>query len=685
MQKLRLADLIDLKAVQKMAEANYRSAGIPIGIIDASDGSVLAGAGWQDICLKFHRAHPESLAGCQESDRYIKSYLSSGKPVSYRCQNGLWDIGMPIIVSGQHLATLFLGQFFYEDEVIDKDFYIRQAERYHYNQKEYLAALARVPVLKREKVENILEYNQSFTVFLTELAEKSLASIIADRSLKESQQRLSILFGKASDAIFVSSLDGQLVHVNEQACRATGYTEEELLRLNVTDIDAEIGGPEALDTFFQAISPGEPVTIESRHRRKDGSTYPVEVRIALLQTDGESHVLGIARDITGRKRMEERLQHAQKMEAVGNLAGGIAHDFNNILSPIIGFAELLIARLPDGGFESDSARRILEAGRRGSDLVNQILAFSRRSEQRLKPVWIQPILQEVIKLGRSTIPANIEIVAMLKPDCGPVLADSTQLHQIAMNLLTNAYQAIDETEGIISIELRETAFEREDSGRGGLGPGRYALLSVSDTGCGIEPEVIGSIFEPYFTTKKQGKGTGLGLAVVYGIVKEYQGDIRVYSEPGKGTTFNVFLPVCEDEATIAAVETGERFPRGSERILIVDDEEAIIEFESQILGRLGYRITAHTSSTEALKTFKLDPEAFDLVLTDMSMPHMTGDQLLREIHEIRPELPVIVCTGFSERMQKENAAAMGVKAFLMKPVSISDLAIAIRNGLDGVG
>jgi PAS domain S-box-containing protein len=810
MDELRLSDLIDLTAVQKMVEAHYVSAGMPIGIIDAIDGTVLVAAGWQDICLRFHRTNPKSLAGCQESDRYIHSRLILGEACKYKCKHGLWDIGIPIIVSGKHLATLFFGQFFYEDEVPDQDFFVRQANTFGYELTDYLAALDNVPVFKHKEVDNVLQYNTAFATFLIDLAEQSLTNKRTNLSLQESSDRLSILFGKASDAIYVSRLDGQLVRVNEQACRVTGYTEEELLALRVTDIDAETTDPAMLKQFVESLPLGEPILLESSHRRKDGTTYPVEIKVALLRTFGEGYVIGIARDIgdrkdkenklresesryikaqrlgkvgnwefdlaterfwgseetrrifgfdpdslsyttdevencilerervhqalvdlilhnvpydieyeivpvgskkrkniksiaervddeagnpfkvigvvqdiTDRKKMEERLQHAQKIEAIGNLAGGIAHDFNNILSPIIGYAELLMSSLPDNSFEGESAQRILKAGRRGSALVKQILAFSRQSEHKMIPVQMKSIVQEVIKLGRSTIPANIEIIQNIEGDCGQVLADPTQLYQVAMNLLTNSLQAIGQSDGVISIELKEIELESSRDGADGLKSGSYAMLSVSDTGYGIEPEVIGNIFEPYFTTKEQGKGTGLGLAVVYGIVKAHQGDIRVYSELGQGTSFSVFLPILKKSPgeVVTAVESS-LYPTGSERLLVVDDEQAIVDLETHILRRLGYHVTALTSSVEALKAFAIQPEEFDLVITDMTMPQMTGDQLIDEIHAISPEIPVIVCTGFNEKMQKTTAADMGAHMFLTKPVSRSELAMAIRDALD---
>jgi CheY-like chemotaxis protein len=263
-----------------------------------------------------------------------------------------------------------------------------------------------------------------------------------------------------------------------------------------------------------------------------------------------------------------------------------------------------------------------------------------------------------------------------------VMADAAQIHQIAMNLITNAYHAVEPTSEKIFVQLRETALERDDVAHSLLQPGRYVMLSVSDTGCGIDPKIVNKIFDPYFTTKEQGKGTGLGLAVVYGIVKEHHGDIKVYSEVGKGTTFNVYLPLMEESSEPVSVEKTESLSAGNEHILLVDDEEPIMRLEKQILERLGYHVTSRISSVDALAAFKANPEAFDLVITDMAMPNMTGDQFARILLSMRTDLPIIICTGFSERITQEKAAAFGIKGLLKKPIVKSELARMIRKVLD---
>ncbi|MFO7749962.1 MAG: PAS domain S-box protein [Desulfobacteraceae bacterium] len=431
---------------------------------------------------------------------------------------------------------------------------------------------------------------------------------------------------------------------------------------------------------------------EFRVRTKDGDYRWLNASGKVVERDAKGnavYMIGSHEDFTERKKTEEerlklgkRIQQTQKMESIGSLAGGIAHDFNNILFPILGISELLIDDSEPGTPEHESLKGIMDAGKRGKNLVRQILAIGRQSEQQPIPVQIQTVLKEVMKLIRSTIPANVNITKDIRKECGAVKADPTQIHQIAMNLITNASHALEDDVGEISVKLKEVKLETEDFISENLEPGRYAVLTVSDTGCGIADDMIENIFDPYFTTKEQGKGTGLGLSVVHGIVKNYGGDIKVYSELEKGTSFHVYLPVVTRTKGIEKAEENRSLPTGTERILVVDDEVPIIRLEEFLLRKLGYEVTSRTGSVDALEKFKMDPYAFDLVLTDMSMPNMTGEKLAREIISIRPEIPVILCTGFSERIDEQKAEAAGVKAFLMKPILNRVLAQTLRRVLD---
>jgi len=382
--------------------------------------------------------------------------------------------------------------------------------------------------------------------------------------------------------------------------------------------------------------------------------------------------------ITDRIKAEERIQQSQKMEAIGTLAGGIAHDFNNILFPVIGHADMLLDDIPKDSPFRNSLDQIHTGALRARELVHQILAFSRQEKNELARMKIQPIVKEVLKLIRSTIPTTIAIKQYLPSECGPVKADPVQIHQIIMNLATNAYHAMAENGGTLTVSLKEIRVETPDPGSPDLQPGLYACLSVADTGTGMDKETVEKIFDPFFTTKKKGKGTGIGLSVVHDIVKTMNGAIQVQTEPGRGTAFHLFLPVVGNGAAKNEPLIKEPLVGGTEHILLVDDEKPVIAIEKQLLSRLGYQVTSCTGSNEALEMFTADPDRFDMVITDIAMPKMSGDKLANEMLTIRPDIPILLCTGFSETMTDEKMAAAGVKGLLMKPFVITDLDKKLR-------
>jgi PAS domain S-box-containing protein len=379
---------------------------------------------------------------------------------------------------------------------------------------------------------------------------------------------------------------------------------------------------------------------------------------------------------------QDNLRQAQKLESIGTLAGGIAHDFNNILSPIMMHSELGMMDLPPDNPVQHNLKEIFKAVERARDMVKQILAFSRKGEGERAVIKITPILKEVLRLLRSSIPTTIDIHQKLEAELDTVFADPTQIHQILMNLCANASHAMQERGGKLTINLTEEHLDPEATGKFyDLNHGPYLKLTVSDTGHGIDAETMDRIFEPYFTTKKTGEGTGMGLAMVHGIVKSYDGNITVESEQGKGTTFNVYLPRIEADVS-PGEEPSVQPPTGTERLLLVDDEKAAVDVMQTMLEKLGYKVTARTSSIEALEAFRNNPQEFDLVITDQTMPNMTGKDLARELKSNRPEIPVILCTGFSEQIDEEKAKGMGISAFVMKPIIIQEIAKTIREALD---
>jgi signal transduction histidine kinase/ActR/RegA family two-component response regulator len=382
-------------------------------------------------------------------------------------------------------------------------------------------------------------------------------------------------------------------------------------------------------------------------------------------------------------RSETQLQQAMKLQAIGTLAGGIAHDFNNILFPIVGYTELTMDDIPEDCQPRKNLEEVLKAANRAKELVQQILTFSRQNGQERKPLKVQILIKEALKLLRATIPSSIEIHSSIDEDCGPVKGDPTQIHQVIMNLCTNAYHALQETGGKLEVSLKKAYVSYEQSlEMVGMKVGRRLELTVKDNGHGMDPQVLERIFEPYYTTKEQGKGTGLGLSVIHGIIKNHGGDISVSSQPGVSSTFSVYLPVIDDiEVEIEPVKTASA-TNGNERILLIDDEEQIINLERRILENLGYKVTSKTDSEEALEEFSARPDRFDLVITDMTMPKITGDRLAQRLMDINPQIPVILCTGFNEAISEEKALAMGIDKFVMKPIIKDELAYTIRTVLD---
>jgi len=516
---------------------------------------------------------------------------------------------------------------------------------------------------------------------------------ITERTRNERKLSLqSEIITRMSEGVSLVGEDGILIYTNPGFEKMFGYDSGEMIGLHVSIVNAptEENPEETAKKILNSLNNEGTWFGEIQNIKKDGTTFWSAANVTAMEhlKHGKAFV-SVHTDISElkqtkseKKNLEVKLQQAQKMESIGNLAGGIAHDFNNLLYPIIGFSEMLKEDLPPDSPEYESAQEIFNAGKRGGELVKQILAFSRQSEHKLSPVRFQKILTEVLKLTRSTIPSDIEIHHDIQQNCSSVMAESTQLHQISMNLMTNAYHAVENASGIISVQLKEISMEGGELEDSPLKPGQYAMLSVSDNGVGIPRNVINNIFEPYFTTKEKGKGTGLGLAVVYGIVKEHKGDIKVYSEEGKGTTFNVYIPSIKKTTGIEANDPGSVLPTGTESLLLVDDEESVVRLEKQMLERLGYKVVAQSSSIDALELFKANPDNYDLVVTDMTMPKMTGDKLAKEILSIRSDIPVIICTGFSERINKEQAEAIGVNGFLMKPVVKFEMAQMVRKVLD---
>ncbi|HQM90836.1 MAG TPA: PAS domain S-box protein [Syntrophales bacterium] len=523
----------------------------------------------------------------------------------------------------------------------------------------------------------------------------------AQEKLRQSEEQYRLLAENVADVIWTADLDLSFTYISPSSERVCGWSPAEWMSRPLRDFltPASLEVAQRLlreETGRAGTARGEAprvVTAELDLYRRDGSTGCYEISAQFIRDeDGRPlSIIGVTRDVAERKNaerqnalLERQLRQAQKMEAVGTLAGGIAHDFNNILFAVIGYAELC---LQDETNEENrwNLSQILSACHRAKTLVGRILAFSRQVEQDRRPLDVVPLAREAVTFLRSSLPATIDLSLDAAAANSVILADAAQIHQVLMNLCTNAAHAMRASGGRLGIRIDNASpppgLAPEGDGDRSAG---FLRLSVSDTGHGIESSQLDRIFDPFFTTKAPGEGTGLGLSVVYGIVKALGGAVRVASTPGRGSTFDIYLPSAAG-CRLEPERPAEPIPRGSEHILFVDDEGHLVEVMEQVLASLGYRVTAACESRDALRLFRENPGGFDLVITDMTMPGMTGAELAREILRVRPGTPIILCTGYSELIGEDEALRMGIRRFLMKPLFMGDVAREIRAVLDGSG
>ncbi len=508
-------------------------------------------------------------------------------------------------------------------------------------------------------------------------------------ALRASEEKFRRIFDNLQDGYLWADKDGNILLANMVAANTLGYDLHELMQLNLAQDIYFV--PEERETVKEIMTrTGVIENHELIFKKKDGQKIFVEANSHLVYEDNQqSSMEGTFRDITFRKqaelekeKLESQLRQAAKMEAVGTLAGGIAHDINNILGIIIGNTELAIEDVLDLNPASQNLKEIKIASLRARDVVRQLLSFSRKSEQEKRLIEIQAILKESIKFLRASLPSTIEFISNIPADLKTIMADPTQIHQVIINLCTNAAHAMEKNGGTMEISLDEIELN------GGfpakyfdVKPGFYIQLTVRDDGCGIDPGIKNRIFDPYFTTKDTNKGSGIGLSVVHGIVKNHDGAISLHSESGKGTTLKIIVPVAHGKPFLGETNS-EKLLKGNENVLFVDDETALINIGRQTLERLGYQVETSTNPAEALEQFHSNPSMFDLVITDMTMPHMTGDKFAAELLKIRSDIPIILCTGYSERISDENAGKLGIQKYIEKPLNIGELSLTIREVLD---
>ncbi|MGD9212175.1 MAG: response regulator [Desulfobacteraceae bacterium] len=510
--------------------------------------------------------------------------------------------------------------------------------------------------------------------------------------LRESQERYHRIIKNIDEGYFEADISGRITFANESMEKIFEIDKENLAGAKSKDLFAS-SVSHKIDRFFNQIhKDGRPQKYRGSLLLKSGREIHIAASISLFHHKSQQKgFIGVICDLTAqniaekeKSQLESQLQQSQKMEAIGTLAGGIAHDFNNILSAIIGYAELSLQDLPISSRFHNNLKQMLNAGERARDLVRQILTFSRQTEKDFAPISVRPIIKEALKLLKASLPATIDIQTQIDSDA-TVLADPTQIHQVLINLCTNAGFAMQEHGGKLEILLTNVNLNADFCYQHPeLTPGMHLHLKVSDTGVGIPPDYIKRIFEPFFTTKERGKGTGMGLALVHGIVKNHNGTVLVTSQLGQGTTFDIYIPIVSLNAQPVSSRVMGSIPTGDGRILFVDDEIVQKDLAKKMLERLGYRVTTYDCAQTALSLFQHNPHQFDLVITDMTMPRMTGDIFARKIMHLRPDIPIIICTGYSEKMNEEKALSMGIKGFMMKPFSMHTMGTLIHNILSPI-
>jgi PAS domain S-box-containing protein len=512
----------------------------------------------------------------------------------------------------------------------------------------------------------------------------SLIDVTEKEKTLRDYARLATAIENATEGILIFDQERKILYVNPSFLKASGFAKKDLLGKKTYLLRSDLYDEQFHDEITDVISRGKVWKGPYRRQRKDKTYYDVEMTIfPLLDSTGNaSEFVIVERDVTDELKLQQRIRQIQKMEALGTLAAGVAHDFNNILLPIIVNTELALRDVSKDSSAQEYLKLSLEAAERGRELVKQIIAFSRPSSQEIKPIKIGPIVEEAIHLLKSTLPSNIKITLRIGDLSGFVLADPNQIHQVLLNLFSNAVHAMRENGGELRVELDNVLLDEQEMEKyPELKSEKCLKLMVSDTGNGISEKNIEKIFDPFFTTKSRGEGSGMGLSVVHGIIKSCGGGIETHSEEGIGTTFDIYIPLIKDQKMEKSIREKE-IPRGSEHILLVDDEEFALKSLESVLKHLGYEVTGKKNAKEALITFNARSDTFDLVITDQIMPELSGLELSQKILEIRPDMLILICTGFSDKINKKKVKEIGIREVVLKPLKMSEIAQVVRRVLD---
>ncbi|MEI8243341.1 MAG: PocR ligand-binding domain-containing protein [bacterium] len=695
--KYGIRDLVDLAELRRIFERFTAATGFTIGFLDHPGLNVLIESGWRDICTQFHRSCPVSFANCVQSNRHLLDHLDvPGKLVIEACGNGLVDCAFPIIIKGKHIASLATGQLLLGEPDLER--FKRQAGHFGFDEHEYLRALAEIPVVSEERLRSVTLFLGEMASLISELGyakltaretAEQLTSEIAER--KNAEERYTAIFRGAMEGILVADMaTRRFLYANPAICRMLGCSEEELKKLQVEDIHPAASRSYVLAEFAAQYRGERMAGLDVPCLRKDGTVFYASITACGTHLDGRPCNVGFFTDITARRqaevaqeKLEAQLQHAQKMDSVGRLAGGVAHDFNNMLQVILGHVEMAMEQVsPASPLQSDLAE-IQKAAEHSADLTRRLLAFGRKQMIVPSVLNLNETVGGVLVMLRRLIGEEINLVWRPAAELWSVKVDSSQVEQILTNLCVNARDAISGG-GTITVETGNRALDEEDcAAQATLTPGDYVLLSVSDSGCGMDAETKTHLFEPFYTTKDVGKGSGLGLAMVYGIVKQNSGFVSVDSEPGHGSTFSIFLARHQGPPDPERLEkeTGP-LARGCETILLVEDESTTLKMATALLTKQGYTVLATNSAAEALRLAGTHDGEIHLLVTDVIMPEMNGRILAQKLQAIRPQLKSLYMSGYAANVVAHHGVLDEGVHFIQKPFRSKALAAKVRSLLD---
>lgn len=690
---MKFADLVDVDELKGLCESFTAITGAVTAILEL-DGTILIATGWQDICTRFHRVNDATANRCRESDTILARGLSTGESYNiYKCKNGLVDVAVPIIIRGEHVANFFTGQFFTEKP--DRDYFIRQAEEFGFGENSYLEALQRVPLFAEDAIKSMMEFFTRLAQLIGEMGLAREELLVANEKLLQNRNMLTHIINSIPQSIFWKDLKSVYLGCNQVFAHQAGLdSTEDIIGKNDFDLPWSREESEGYRTDDHEVMDNarSKIHIIETQRQVNGRVALVDTtKIPLSDASGTViGLLGVYDDITDRKhaeeekiKLEDQLQQTLKMESVGRLAGGVAHDFNNMLSVIIGHTSLSLSGMDPTHPLYARLEEIRKAAERSADLTRQLLAFARKQAVIPKVLDLNETITGMLNMLQRLIGEDINFTWHPAIDLWPIKVDPSQIDQILANLLINARDSISGT-GRIRVETGNCIIDEKYSANiiDSL-PGEYVTLTVSDDGRGMDKETIAHIFEPFFTTKGIGEGTGLGLATVFGAVKQNYGFINVYSEPGLGTRFTIYFPRHEGKnVQMSTEEVVKQIPTGQETILLVEDEPAILNMATMILTELGYTVLQANKPGEATRLARENARDIHLLMTDVVMPEMNGRDLAKELQSLYPDLKCLFMSGYTADVISHHGVLEDGVNFIQKPFSISDLAARVREVLD---